>query len=72
MSLQEWSRGGIVHDVSHTAKVRTIINDTSMVKSMFLKTNDACIVNGSLRWKMMISEVVYIKQDAKVKIMMSL
>ena len=40
---------GIVYDVSsHTAKVRTIINDTSMVSAMFLKTNDACIVNGSL------------------------
>lgn len=35
---------GIVYDVSsHTAKVRTIINDTSVVSGMFLKTNDGSV-----------------------------
>ena len=60
---------GIVYDVSsHTAKVRTIINDTSMVSAMFLKTNDACIVNGSLdTMEDGYLEVVYISKDAKVK-----
>ena len=56
-------------DVSaHTAKVRTIINDTSMVSAMFLKTNDSCIVNGSLdTMEDGYLEVVYISKDAKVK-----
>ena len=60
---------GIVYDVSaHTAKVRTIINDTSMVSAMFLKTNDSCIVNGSLdTMEDGYLEVVYISKDAKVK-----
>ena len=60
---------GIVYDVSsHTAKVRTIINDTSMGSAMFLKTNDACIVNGSLdTMEDGYLEVVYISKDAKVK-----
>ena len=53
---------------AHTAKVRTIINDTSMVSAMFLKTNDACIVNGSLdTMEDGYLEVVYISKDAKVK-----
>ena len=59
---------GIVYDVSsHTAKVRTIINDTSMVSAMFLKTNDACIVNGVDTMEDGYLEVVYISKDAKVK-----
>ncbi len=60
---------GIVYDVTaHTAKVRTIINDTSMVSAMFLKTNDSCIVNGSLdTMEDGYLEVVYISKDAKVK-----
>lgn len=60
---------GIVYDVTaHTAKVRTIINDTSMVSTMFLKTNDSCIVNGSLdTMEDGYLEVVYISKDAKVK-----
>lgn len=60
---------GIVYDVtSHSAKVRTIINDTSMVSAMFLKTKDNCIVKGSLDTMADgYLEVVYIDKDAKVK-----
>ncbi len=60
---------GIVYDVTaHSAKVRTIINDTSMVSSMFLKTKDNCIVRGSLDTMADgYLEVVYIDKDAKVK-----
>ena len=39
-----------------------------MVSAMFLKTNDACIVNGSLdTMEDGYLEVVYISKDAKVK-----
>lgn len=60
---------GIVYDVTkNSAKVRSVINDTSMVSAMFLKTKDSCIVKGSLDT---ITdgylEVVYIDKDAKVK-----
>lgn len=60
---------GIVYDVTaHSAKVRAIINDTSMVSSMFLKTKDNCIVKGSLDTMADgYLEVVYIDKDAKVK-----
>ena len=60
---------GIVYDVSdHYAKVRTIINDTSMVSAMFLKTKDSCIVRGSLSTMSDgYLEVVYIDKNAKVK-----
>lgn len=60
---------GIVYDVSdHYAKVRTIINDTSMVSAMFLKTKDSCIVRGSLSTMSDgYLEVVYIDKTAKVK-----
>lgn len=60
---------GIIYDVTaHSAKVRTIINDTSMVSSMFLKTKDNCIVKGSLDTMADgYLEVVYIDKDAKVK-----
>lgn len=60
---------GIVYDVTeNTAKVRSIINDTSMVSAMFLKTTDNCIVKGSLDTMADgYLEVVYIDKDAKVK-----
>lgn len=60
---------GIVYDVTaNSAKVRTIINDTSMVSAMFLKTTDSCIVKGSLDTMADdYLEVVYIDKDAKVK-----
>lgn len=60
---------GIVYDVTaNSAKVRAIINDTSMVSAMFLKTNDSCIVKGSLDTMTNgYLDVVYIDKDAKVK-----
>ncbi|MBU5458979.1 rod shape-determining protein MreC [Anaerostipes sp. MSJ-23] len=61
---------GIVYDVTaNSAKVRTIINDTSMVSAMFLKTSDSyCIVKGSLDTiEDGYLDVVYIDKDAKVK-----
>ncbi len=60
---------GIVYDVTeNTAKVRTIINDTSMVSAMFLETTDQCIVRGSLDTMADgYLEVVYIDKDADVK-----
>lgn len=60
---------GIVYEVNKNySKVRSIINDTSMVSAMFLKTNDKCIVNGSLdTMDDDYLEVVYIDKDAKVK-----
>ena len=60
---------GIVYDVTeNTAKVRTIINDTSMVSAMFQETTDQCIVRGSLDTMADgYLEVVYIDKDADVK-----
>ena len=60
---------GIVYDVTeNTAKVRTIINDTSMVSAMFLETTDQCIVRGSLDTMADgYLEVVYIDKDADEK-----
>ena len=64
--INRGSKDGIKKDMN--VKVRTIINDTSMVSAMFLKTNDACIVNGSLdTMEDGYLEVVYISKDAKVK-----
>ena len=65
--INRGSKDGIKKDMNVIA-VRTIINDTSMVSAMFLKTNDACIVNGSLdTMEDGYLEVVYISKDAKVK-----
>ena len=69
--INKGSKDGIKKDMNVIAGnglVRTIINDTSMVSAMFLKTNDACIVNGSLdTMEDGYLEVVYISKDAKVK-----
>ena len=49
-------------------KYGTIINDTKYGQCYVLKTNDACIVNGSLdTMEDGYLEVVYISKDAKVK-----
>lgn len=67
--ISEGGLVGIVYEVDKNySKVRSIINDTSMVSAMFLKTNDKCIVKGSLdTMDNGYLEVVYIDKSAKVK-----
>lgn len=60
---------GIITEVGHNwSTVRSIIDDTSSVSGMVLKTNDNCIVNGNL--EMLDSgciEIENISKDAKIK-----
>ena len=60
---------GIVYEVSdHYAKVRSLINDTSMVSAMVLSTQDNCIVKGSTEtMNKGYLEVVYLNKDSKIK-----
>lgn len=60
---------GIVYEVSdHYAKVRSVINDTSMVSAMVLSTQDNCIVKGSTEtMNKGYLEVVYLDKDSKIK-----
>jgi rod shape-determining protein MreC len=60
---------GIVYEVSdHYAKVRSVINDTSMVSAMVLSTQDNCIVKGSKEtMNKGYLEVVYLAKDSKIK-----
>ena len=60
---------GIITEVGHNwSTVRSIIDDTSSVSGMVLKTNDNCIVNGNL--EMLDSgciEIENISKDAQIK-----
>ena len=60
---------GIIYVVSdHYSKVRSVINDTSMVSAMVLSTQDNCIVKGSTEtMNKGYLEVVYLDKDSKVK-----
>lgn len=60
---------GIVYEVSdHYAKVRSVINDTSMVSAMVLSTQDNCIIRGSTEtMNKGYLEVVYLDKDSKIK-----
>lgn len=60
---------GIVYEVSdHYSKVRSVINDTSMVSAMVLSTQDNCIVKGSTEtMNKGYLEVVYLDKDSKIK-----
>ena len=60
---------GIIYEVSdHYSKVRSVINDTSMVSAMVLSTQDNCIVKGSTEtMNKGYLEVVYLDKDSKVK-----
>ncbi len=60
---------GIIYEVSdHYSKVRSAINDTSMVSAMVLSTQDNCIVKGSTEtMNKGYLEVVYLDKDSKVK-----
>lgn len=61
---------GIITEVGHNyAKVRSIIDDSSNVSGMFLKTSDTCIVSGNLKLiDKGLLEVSYIKNmDADIK-----
>lgn len=60
---------GIIYEVSdHYSKVRSVINDTSMVSAMVLSTQDNCIVKGSTETMSKgYLEVVYLDKDSKVK-----
>ncbi|MEE1313078.1 MAG: rod shape-determining protein MreC [Lachnospiraceae bacterium] len=60
---------GIVYEVSdHYSKVRSIINDTSMVSAMVLSTQDNCIVKGSTEtMNKGYLEVVYLDKNSKIK-----
>lgn len=60
---------GIVYEVSdHYAKVRSLINDTSMVSAMVVSTQDNCIVKGSTEtMNKGYLEVVYLDKDSKIK-----
>lgn len=61
---------GIITEVGHNyAKVRSIIDDSSNVSGMFLKTSDTCIVSGNLELiDQGVLEVSYIKNmEADIK-----
>lgn len=60
---------GIIYEVSdHYSKVRSVINDTSMVSAMVLSTQDNCIVKGSTEtMNKGYLDVVYLDKDSKVK-----
>ena len=60
---------GIIYEVSdHYSKVRSVINDTSMVSAMVTSTQDNCIVKGSTEtMNKGYLEVVYLDKDSKVK-----
>lgn len=60
---------GIIYEVSdHYSKVRSVINDTSMVSAMVLSTQDNCIVKGSKEtMNKGYLEVVYLDKDSKIK-----
>lgn len=59
---------GIVYEVSdHYAKVRSIINDTSMVSTLVVSCQDNCIVKGSTEtMDKGYLEVVYLDKDSKI------
>ncbi|MDF2588301.1 MAG: putative rane protein [Anaerocolumna sp.] len=59
---------GIIEEVGvNYAKVRTIIDDSSNVSGMFLKTSDRCIVNGDLElYSTGVIDVKFISKDAEV------
>lgn len=60
--------GIIVETGKNYSRVRSIIDDSSNVSGMFLKTSDTCVVTGNL--KMIDSgmiEVTHISKDAEVK-----
>lgn len=61
---------GIVFEVSdHYAKVRSVINDTSMVSALVISTQDNCIVKGSTEtMNKGYLEVVYLDKDSKIKV----
>lgn len=60
---------GIVYEVhDHYAKVRSLINDTSMVSALVVSTQDNCIVKGSTEtMNKGYLEVVYLSKDSKIK-----
>ena len=60
--------GIIVETGKNYSRVRSIIDDSSNVSGMFLKTSDTCVVSGNL--KMIDSgmiEVTHISKDAEIK-----